>query len=159
MMYIKQTKESDIESFTPSHDDKLELEAMTGHQYTRAFFEGRMYQHRTQTNCVTLWHEGREYSTPVAIGGNKGDCVWFITSSVLKFYPRQAREEFRKAIVEYRDKMLELYPVIWNYVWSGNVEHIRLLKTLGAEFPDGHDLKIAETGEVFKLFLIRRDNV
>ena len=87
----------------------------------------------------------------MAIGGNMGDRVWFVTSGKVDFMSRNDKLRFRKCIIEYRDKMLETYPVLWNYVWIGNESHIRFLKTIGAVFHNEFTL-----GGQFQLFTIRR---
>lgn len=137
MMHIRHTFRSDIDSFSPHKDDLAEAAAY-GHE--PVFPEDL-------TGCVTLSHDGQ----PLAIGGNCGDQVWFVTSRHVEFLTREQRLEFRKCIIEYRDKMLDQYPVLWNFVWIGNKSHIRFLKTIGAVFnntftPDGK----------FQLFTIRR---
>ena len=135
-MYIRKTNSNDFELFTPSHHDTLEAKA-AGHE--PAFPDA--------SECVTLDHGG----FPIAIGGNCGDQVWFVTSDHAWRLSRQRKVEFFKCIVEYRDKMLASYPVLWNYVWIGNKSHIRFLKAIGAVFED----TFTADGQ-FQLFTIRR---
>lgn len=135
-MFIRPTLESDFEIFKPSREDRLEAYA-GGHKPTFP----------DASECVTLWGTGR----PLAIGGNCGDQVWFVTSYHVAHLSREYKKLFRKAIMEYRDMVLEVYPVIWNYVWVGNKSHIRFLKTIGAEFHDEFTLD----GQ-FQLFTIKR---
>lgn len=137
MMHIRHTFRSDTYGFSPHKDDLAEAQA-AGHQ--PSFPEDL-------TGCVTLSHDGQ----PLAIGGNCEEQVWFVTARHVEFLTKAQRLEFRKCIIEYRDKMLDQYPVLWNFVWIGNKSHIRFLKTIGAVFnntftPDGQ----------FQLFTIRR---
>lgn len=53
--------------------------------------------------------------------------------------------------MEYRDMMLDVYPVLWNYVWVGNGPHKRFLKSIGAVFHEEY----TQDGK-FQLFTIRR---
>ncbi|WWO62344.1 internal capsid protein A [Erwinia phage phiEF2] len=87
----------------------------------------------------------------LAIGGNQGDQVWFLTSKYVPLFNLKERLEFRRLIIEYRNKMLSQYESIWNFVWVGNKSHIRFLKTIGAVF---HNEFIAD-GQ-FQLFTISR---
>ena len=135
-MYIRKTISNDFDLFTPSHHDTLEAKA-AGHE--PAFPDA--------SECVTLDHGG----FPIAIGGNCGDQVWFVTSDQVWRLSRQRKVEFFKCIVEYRDKILASYPVLWNFVWIGNKSHIRVLKAIGAVFED----TFTADGQ-FQLFTIRR---
>lgn len=136
-MYIRKTFRSDIDSFSPHKDDIAEAKAYG----IEPSFPDDL------SDCVTLSHSG----FPIAIGGNCGDQVWFVTSRYVEFLTRRQRRDFFKCIVEYRDKMLASYPVLWNYVWIGNKSHIRFLKAIGAVFED----TFTADGQ-FQLFTIRR---
>lgn len=135
-MFIRNTTPNDFTMFTPAYHDILEAKAMG----ITPSFPGA-------SECVTLDHGG----TPLAIGGNCGDQCWFVTSDQAWKLSRKDKMRFRKAIMEYRDKMLEKYPVLWNYVWVGNTTHIRFLKTIGAVFHEEY----TRDGQ-FQLFTIRR---
>lgn len=119
MMYIRPSLQGDIEIFKASREDRLE-----------AYAAGHDCSFPDVSECVTLWGNG----VPLAIGGNCGDQVWFVTSYHVAHLSTKDKLKFRKLIVEYRDKMLEQYSVLWNYVWVGNKSHIRFLKTIGAKF-------------------------
>lgn len=136
MMYIRPTLATDIEIFKPSREDRLE-----------AYAAGHDASFPDASECVTLWGDGR----PLAIGGNCGDQVWFVTSYHVAGLSNEDKRMFRKLIIEYRDKMLEQYETLWNYVWVGNKSHIRFLKTIGAEFHNDFALD----GQ-FQLFTIKR---
>lgn len=137
MMYIRHTTNTDIEIFKPSREDRLE-----------AFAAGHDAKFPDASECVTLWGNGM----PLAIGGNCGDQVWFVTSYHVQHLSSKDKLRFRKCIMEYRDKMLDEYSVIWNYVWINNKSHIRFLKSIGAEFHEvyGND------GQ-FQLFTIKKE--
>lgn len=89
----------------------------------------------------------------VAFGGNMGDQCWFVTSEVIDEYNTKARLRFRKVICEYRDMLLKDYPVLWNYVWVGNKNHMRFLRSIGATFHEEFT-ESPLTGERFQLFTI-----
>lgn len=135
-MFIRQTVSNDFDLFTPAYHDVLEAEALG---ITPSFPDA--------SECVTLDHGG----FPLAIGGNVGDQVWFITSDQAWRLSRTNKLKFRKAIMQYRDKMLEQYESIWNFVWVGNTPHIRFLKSIGAVFQNEY----TQDGK-FQLFIIRR---
>lgn len=135
-MFIRQTVSNDFDLFTPAYHDVLEAEALG---ITPSFPDA--------SECVTLDHGG----FPLAIGGNVGDQVWFITSDRAWRLSRTNKLKFRKAIMQYRDKMLEQYESIWNFVWVGNTPHIRFLKSIGAVFQNEY----TQDGK-FQLFIIRR---
>lgn len=135
-MHIRPTFKTDIEIFKPSQDDRLEAYA-AGHQ--PVFPDA--------SECVTLWGNG----VPLAIGGNVGSQCWFVTSYHVNQLSLEDKKLFRKLVMEYRDKMLKEYEVLWNYVWINNKSHIRFLKTIGAEFHNEFTLD----GQ-FQLFTIRR---
>lgn len=118
-MIIRPATERDFECFTPSPEDIAEAKAY-----------GIEPSFPPATECVTLSLHGM----PVAIGGNCGDQVWFVTSAQAWKLRSKTKREFRKLIMEYRDLMLTKYPTIWNYVWVGNTSHIRFLKSIGAVF-------------------------
>lgn len=133
-MIIRKTTLSDIQMFTPSPEDTAEAKAY-----------GIEPELRLDDSMMTV----SLYGAPLAIGGNKGDQVWFVTSKWCWTLSGAHKREFRKCIIEYRNKMLEQYPVIWNYVWVGNTHHIRFLKTIGATFHEEYAME----GQ-FQLFII-----
>lgn len=135
-MFIRQTVSNDFDLFTPAYHDVLEAEALG---ITPSFPDA--------SECVTLDHGG----FPLAIGGNLGDQVWFVTSDQAWRLSHSNKMKFRKAIMQYRDKMLEQYESIWNYVFVGNKPHIRFLKSIGAVFHEEY----TQDGK-FQLFTISR---
>lgn len=136
MLIIRPTKESDFERFTPSPEDIAEA-----HAY------GIEPSFPPASECVTLLGNG----VPLAIGGNVGSQCWFVTSYRVNHLSISDKKLFRKRTLEYRNKMLEAYPTLWNYVWIGNKSHVRFLKTIGAKFHD----EFTHDGQ-FQLFTIRR---
>lgn len=134
-MIIRKTTLRDLELFTPSPEDIAEAKA---------------YGIEPKLSLNDSMHTVSLYGLPVAIGGNAGDQVWFVTSANAWRLRTKGKREFRKCIIEYRNKMLEQYPVIWNYVWVGNTHHIRFLKTIGAVF---HNEFTGADGQ-FQLFTI-----
>jgi hypothetical protein len=118
-MIIRPTTDSDFENFEPSPEDIAEAKAY-----------GIEPSFPPASECVTLSLHGE----PLAIGGNEGDRVWFVTSAQAWRLRSNTKRKFRKLIMEYRDLMLTKYPTIWNYVWVGNTSHIRFLKSIGAVF-------------------------
>lgn len=135
-MYIRQSISTDFEVFVPAHHDILEAEAMG---ITASFPEA--------SECVTMDLNG----FPLAIGGTHGDQVWFVTSDQVWRLNRALKMRFHRLIVEYRDEVLKVHPVVWNYVWVGNTPHIRFLKSIGAVFHEEYT-----RGGSFQLFTITR---
>lgn len=135
-MFIRPTVSTDFEVFTPAYHDVLEAEALG---ITPSFPDA--------SECVTLDHGG----FPLAIGGNSGDQCWFVTSDQAWRLNRKNKLAFRKAIMQYRDQMLERYESLWNFVYVGNIPHIRFLKSIGAVFHEEY----TQDGK-FQLFTISR---
>ncbi|AZV02372.1 internal virion protein A [Pectobacterium phage Q19] len=138
MVHIRPTTKADIETFQPHRDDLLEAKA-AGHGVCFPIPE----------ECVSMVHTWS--GKVLAIGGNVGDQVWFVTSYLVSRLSRGERKAFRECILKYRNEMLAQYPTLWNYVWVGNTSHIRFLKTIGAVFENDFTLN----GQ-FQLFTIRR---
>lgn len=84
MLIIRPTKESDFDRFTPSPEDIAEA-----HAY------GIEPSFPPANECVTMSLHGM----PVAIGGNCGDQVWFVTSARVWKLSMKTRREFRKLIL------------------------------------------------------------
>lgn len=135
-MYIRNTVSNDFELFIPAYHDVLEAQAM-----------GIEPSFPAVTECVTLDHNG----FPLAIGGNCGDQVWFVTSDQVWRLDRALKARFRRCICGYRDAMHDVYPVLWNFVYVGNTPHIRFLKSIGAVFHEEY----TQDGK-FQLFTITR---
>lgn len=135
-MYITKCLQIHADNFQPSIEDILEAEAL-----------GVEPKVIPDENTVAMLSD----NAVVAIGGNQGDRVWFLTSKYVPLFTLKERLEFRKLIVEYRDMMLSRYESIWNFVWVGNKSHIRFLKTIGAVFHNEYTLD----GQ-FQLFTISR---
>lgn len=135
-MYIRKTVSTDFELFAPAHHDILEAEAF-----------GITPSFPPASECVTLDLNG----FPLAIGGNRGDQVWFVTSDQVWRLDRAHKLLFRDRIAEYRDMLLDVYPSLWNFVWTGNGPHKRFLKSIGAEFHE----EFTKGGQ-FQLFTIKR---
>lgn len=133
-MYIRTSRSTDFEVFTPAHHDILEAEA---YGITPSF--------PPAAECVTMDLNG----FPLAIGGHEGDRCWFVTSNQVWRLGLKERLEFRRLIIEFRDGLLEEYDMLWNFVWIGNKPHIRFLKSIGAEFHDEYT-----AGGKFQLFTI-----
>lgn len=135
-MFIRNTVSDDFDVFTPAYHDLLEAKAM-----------GIEPSFPEASECVTLDHGG----FPLAIGGNYGDQVWFVTSDQVWRLSKFRKLQFHRAICEYRDKMLEVYPTLWNFVYVGNNPHIKFLKSIGAVFHEEY----TQDGK-FQLFTITR---
>lgn len=135
-MRIRLTRSTDFEVFAPAHHDILEAEAA-----------GIEPSFPPASECVTLDLNG----FPLAIGGNRGDQVWFVTSDQVWSLDRADKMTFRDLIMEYRDMLLDIYPSLWNFVWTGNGPHKRFLKSIGAEFHE----EFTQDGR-FQLFTIKR---
>lgn len=140
-MFIRPTTERDLQVFVPSREDISEAEAA-----------GHPVGFPDVTECVTLYARLNTCEMPLAIGGNMGDQVWFVTSRDVIHLSMERRKEFRVCVLEYRDRMLEKYQALWNYVWTGNRSHVRFLKSIGAEFHED----FADDDKTFQLFTIRR---
>lgn len=126
-MYIVPTTERDLLLFSPAKGDLLEAEAM-----------GIDPQFPPIADCVTLKLLG--CGLPLAIGGNYGRQVWFVTDESVESLSRDGKREFRKAIIKYRDKMLaENGAPLWNRVFKGNELHIKFLKSIGAVFREDYE--------------------
>lgn len=132
-MKLRETRKEDIDGFIPSTDDLKEAAAWG---ILPSFPEDL-------TDCVTLEHDG----LPIAIGGNVGSQCWFVTSYKVWGLPLKERLEFRKVVMAYRDLMLSRYDTLWNVVWTGNRNHVRFLKSIGATFsePNGDFMRFEIT--------------
>lgn len=137
-MYITKCLQIHADNFQPSIEDILEAEAL-----------GVEPKVIPDENTVAMLSD----NAVLAIGGNQGDRVWFLTSKYVPLFNLKERLEFRRLIIEYRNNMLSQYESIWNFVWVGNKSHIRFLKTIGAVFHNEY------TGDgQFQLFTITRRN-
>lgn len=134
-MYITKCLQHDADKFEPCVADVLEAHAMGVSDLTITPDE----------NTVALL----KGDSVLALGGNTGDQVWFLTSAEVGQLSLKERLEFRRLIMDYRDLMLTRYPTLWNYVWLGNKAHRRFLKSIGATFKDEYLLD----GQ-FQLFII-----
>lgn len=149
-MYIRKTTEQDVRSFEIAIDDINELMAHD----PRRDLESVLLSHLTPSSVVLVDSLGTVY----AYGGNQGDNVWFVTSRLVSRLSKAEKREFGLHIARYRDLMLDQFPVLWNYVWSGNKSHIRFLRLLGAKFH--HEVTVSPvTGERFQLFTISKEDV
>lgn len=149
-MYIRKATEQDVRSFEIAIDDINELMAHD----PRRDLESVLLSHLTPSSVVLTDALGTVY----AYGGNQGDNVWFLTSRLVSRLSKDEKREFGLHITRYRDLMLDQFPVLWNYVWSGNKSHIRFLRLLGAKFH--HEVTSSPvTGERFQLFTISKEDV
>lgn len=147
-MYIRKATEQDVRSFEIAIDDINELMAHD----PRRDLESVLLSHLTPSSVVLTDALGTVY----AYGGNQGDNVWFLTSRLVSRLSKDEKREFGLHIARYRDLMLDQFPVLWNYVWSGNKSHIRFLRLLGAKFH--HEVTVSPvTGERFQLFTISKE--
>lgn len=133
-MFLRNAVNDDFDKFTPAYHDILEAEAA-----------GITPSFPPATECVVLDLGG----FPLAIGGDVNGQCWFVTSDQVWRLNRVNKMRFRKCIMEYRDKLLEKYDVLWNYVFTENAPHIRFLKSIGAVFHEEY----SEDGK-FQLFTI-----
>lgn len=147
-MYIRKATEQDVRSFEIAIDDINELMAHD----PRRDLKSVLLSHLTPSSVVLVDALGTVY----AYGGNQGDNVWFLTSRLVSRLSKSEKREFGHHIASYRDLMLDQFPVLWNYVWSGNKSHIRFLKLLGAKFHDEWTTSPV-TGERFQLFTISKE--
>lgn len=143
-MIIRQTMPIDVENFLPHEDDLAE--AIAAGVNWKENLMGALGEH-----TVSLVHNG----WVVAIGGNQGDQCWFVTDRCVRYLTNGAKRDFRKAILDYRNKVLKEYPVLWNYVWVGNHNHIRFMESIGATFHQEFT-ESPRTGERFQLFTITK---
>ena len=149
-MYIRKATEQDVLSFEIAIDDINELMA---HDPRRGL-KSVLLSHLTPSSVVLVDALGTVY----AYGGNQGDNVWFVTSRLVSRLSKAEKREFGLHIARYRDLMLDQFPVLWNYVWSGNKSHIRFLRLLGAKFHPEVTISPV-TGERFQLFTISKEDV
>lgn len=147
-MYIRKATEQDVRSFEIAIDDINELMAHD----PRRDLESVLLSHLTPSSVVLVDALGTVY----AYGGNQGDNVWFVTSRLVSRLSKAEKREFGLHIARYRDLMLDQFPVLWNYVWSGNKSHIRFLRLLGAKFHPEVTISPV-TGERFQLFTISKE--
>ncbi|MGX9276097.1 phage protein Gp13 family protein, partial [Pantoea ananatis] len=114
-MYIRKATEPDVRSFEIAIDDINELRAHD----PRRDLKSVLLSHLTPSSVVLTDALGTVY----AYGGNQGDNVWFLTSSLVSRLSKAEKREFGLHIARYRDLMLDQFPVLWNYVWIGNSSH------------------------------------
>ena len=150
-MYIRKATEPDVHYLLGhlSQDDVNECRANFG---SNKGLTDRMLSHLTPSSVVLTNGVGEVF----AYGGNQGDNVWFLTSSLVERLRPKDKREFIQRISEYRDLMLDQYGTIWNYVWSGSKSHIRFLRLLGAKFHPEVTISPV-TGERFQLFTISKE--
>lgn len=146
-MLLRKATREDLSSIILTNEDYKELKA---HDNTKRV-DKTLIEH-LDDNSVVLEHQG----SILCYGGNSGDMVWFVTTTLVSNLSREERKEFLLEIIKYRDIMLSKYPTIWNYVWSGNKGHHELLKKIGAKFHNEYT-KSPLTGEVFQLFTIKKE--
>lgn len=132
----------DLLTFWPHEDDLAEAKAagINWHDNVREAI---------YSECLVVSHLG----TTLALGGNMGDQCWFVTDKAVAQLDHQDRADFRKIICEYRDVLLKEYNTLWNYVWVGNKNHQRFLRSIGAVFHEEFT-ESPITGERFQLFTI-----
>lgn len=118
-MILRKAMEKDLQLIKPAPDDLAEAAAF-----------GITPSFPNVTDCLTIELDGK----PLAIGGNILNCVWFVTSEDINKLSHKDIKMFIKLITTYRNCLLELYPVLYNVIWSGNKSHIKFLKHIGAEF-------------------------
>ncbi|MCE9891360.1 DUF2833 domain-containing protein, partial [Kluyvera intermedia] len=110
-----------------------------------------LLQQLIEVSCNFPVHAMVHNGITLAVGGEVGGCVWFITSSLLMSSPKEDKREFIKIMTEHKDEVLTRESIIYNYVWEGNKSHINFLKAMGAEFP----INTEDVPEHFKLFIIK----
>lgn len=141
-MIIRKATTLDVETLSPHFDDLEEAKA-AGIDWKENLMEA------IGEHTVAL-----EFNDKVlAIGGNSGDQCWFVTDASTAELPKASRLAFRRAILEYRNKMLASYKVLWNFIWVGNKNHMRFLKSIGAVFHEEY-VELPSTGDRFQLFTI-----
>lgn len=118
-MILRKATERDLQLLKPAPDDLAEADAFG---ITPSFPD--------VSDCLTIELDGK----PLAIGGNILNCVWFVTSEDINKLSHKDIKMFIKLITTYRNYLLDLYPVLYNIVWSGNKSHLKFLKYIGAEF-------------------------
>lgn len=148
-MHIRKATIQDVSRFMPTVEDINEFKANNPNRDLMDV----LTSHLTESSVVLM-----DGPNVLAYGGNQGDCVWFLTDHRSLFLTGRQRHEFFEHIVAYRDLMLGQYPVIWNFVWSGNKSHIKLLKRIGAKFHNEWATSPV-TGERFQLFTISKEDV
>lgn len=141
-MIIRKATTLDVEGFNPHFDD-LEEALSAGVDWKACLLEA------IGEHTVAL-----EFNDKVlAIGGNSGDQCWFVTDACIDELSKASRLAFRRAILEYRNKMLSTHKTLWNFIWVGNKNHIRFLKSIGAVFHEEYT-ESPITGDRFQLFTI-----
>ena len=141
-MLLREALPWDVWFFNPHKDDLAEASA-AGIEWREDITEAVL------NGCLTVFHSRHGV---LAMGGNNGDQCWFVTSESISELTREERLDFRKVICEYRDSLFEQYQTLWNFVWVGNRNHIRFLKSIGAVFHE--EYTASPLGERFQLFTI-----
>lgn len=120
---VRKTTEEDLETFYPSPLDRLEAKA--------AGVPSRIPH--VDESMLSVCLKGFE-DTPLIIGGNQGDRVWFVTSVEVQGLSGEVKGSIRNVITQHRDNLLKRYDTLWNYMLVDNVPHVRFLKSIGARF-------------------------
>lgn len=141
-MIIRKATNLDVEALSP-HSDDLEEALAAGIDWKANLLEA------IGEHTVSLEFNGKV----LAIGGNSGDQCWFVTDASTTKLPKASRLAFRRAILEYRNKMLATHKTLWNFIWVDNKNHMRFLKSIGAVFHDEY-IELPLTGGRFQLFTI-----
>lgn len=140
-MYIRECTSQDLITFRPAIGDLLEMKALGKTSLVDL----------TYSDCLAIISEDNFI---LAIGGNIEEKCWFLTSELAFTLSTKHKLQFRALILKHSNNLFKTYKYLWNYVWSGNIKHIRFLKTIGAKFYDNYDQ--IYNSHVFKLFIIHK---
>ena len=114
-------------------EDKAEVVAMSGYDNIMQPMQDLLVYDSQEIRVALTSDHGLVY----AIGGYSiSGLVWFITSTHADGLSLQGRREFVKAVKKCKRLAFKWSdsPYLHNMVLSSNTKHVRLLKSLGAEF-------------------------
>jgi hypothetical protein len=135
---------------TLRESDREEIKASHGHNPEEAL----LHSLKVSSHAFTVTFKGR----PVAMFGvapTEGDktlgCIWLLASDEI----HKIKKTFLKMSGVFIKQMLDLYPVLFNYVDIRNTKSIDWLKWCGAQFmvPEVYGVE----NKFFSLFTIRRN--
>ena len=149
---IRTSVESDIGRIAGRMRESDCVEVWKSHNHSPA--DALKYSYEISPMCMTLVHKGE----PVAMFGlcpdgpeqPKQATVWLLGTDQLRYIWRI----FLKLSVECVSWMLEIYPVLYNFVDAENHTSIRWLTWLGARFEE--PAPYGKEGRMFRQFVIER---
>lgn len=100
--------------------------------------------------------DSEDESMVFALGGlTVWNSCWFLTSGLVEGFDKAERFRFRLELLKNRNEAFKQSPILFNYIWTGNPNHIRFTESCGARmFP----AIVADNGESYVPFEFHRED-